>query len=139
MDKNLKAIKSFDQTKAGDTYKLSEDGKTYVCQVNYDNSYFDTRTGNVMRSKNSYIHEISIEYAKKLIESGYLAPVTKKTDCTEYKNVFDEIERLLDTYTKDLSDLDDTYKDQPACTKLEAETVLTNMIKVLNHLLTLKR
>lgn len=137
MDKNLKAIKSFDQTKAGDIYQLSEDGKTYTCQVNYDNSYIDTRTGNIMQSKNSYTHEISTEYAKKLVESGYLSAAENKQD--EYKNVFHEMEHLRNTYIKNLENLDEDYKDQPACVKIEAETVLTNMTKVLTYLLNLKR
>ena len=137
MDKNLKAIKSFDQTKAGDIYQLSEDGKTYTCQVNYDNSYIDTRTGNIMQSKNSYTHEISTEYAKKLVESGYLSAAENKQN--EYKNVFHEMEHLRDTYIENLKNLDEDYKDQPACVKVEAETVLSNMIKLCDHLLSLQK
>lgn len=139
MIENLKAIKSFDQTKAGDIYQLSEDGKTYTCQVNYDNSYIDTRSGATMQSKNSYKHEISQAYAEKLIDLGYLAPVTEKTDSAEYKNVFSEMESLQNSYIEDLKNLDEKYKDQPACVKLEAETVLANMIKLIDHLLSLKK
>lgn len=139
MDKNLKVIKNFDQMEVGDTYNLSDDGKTFICEINNDNSYVDVRTGATMQSKNSYKHEISTGYAEKLVDLGYLAPVTKKADDTEYKNVFEEMKRLQGNYMDDLKSLDDKYKDQPACVKVEAETVLMNMIKLIDHLLSLKK
>lgn len=139
MDKNLKVVKNFDQMKVGDIYNLSDDNKTYVCEINNDNSYVDARSGATMQSKNSYKHEISTAYAEKLMDLGYLAPVTKKTDDTEYKNVFDEMKRLQENYIEDLKSLDEKYKDQPACVKVEAETVLVNMIKLIDHLLSLKK
>lgn len=139
MDKNLKVIKNFDQMEVGDVYNLSDDNKTYVCEVNSDNSYVDARTGTTMSSKNSYKHEISSAYAEKLVDLGYLAPVSEKPNTEEYKNVFKEMEKLQNMYIEDLKNLDETYKEQPACVKVEAETVLTNMIKLVDHLLSLKK
>ena len=139
MDKNLKVIKNFDQMEVGDIYNLSDDNKTYVCEINNDNSYVDARSGATMQSKNSYKHEISTAYAEKLMDLGYLAPATKKADDPEYKNVFDEMKRLQENYIEDLKGLDEKYKDQPACVKVEAETVLMNMIKLIDHLLSLKK
>lgn len=139
MDKNLKVIKNFDQMEVGDIYNLSDDNKTYVCEINNADSYIDARSGATMKSNSSYKHEISSAYADKLIELGYLAPVTKKTDDVEYKNVFEEMKKLQEGYIEDLKNLDENYKDQPACVKIEAETVLTNMIKLIDHLLSLKK
>lgn len=138
MDK-LKVIKNFNQMEVGDIYQFSDKENGYVCEVNRDDSYLDARTGSKYSAKSSYKNVISTNYAQKLIDNGYLTSLEDSKKKEDHVNVFDEIERLLDTYTKDLGNLDDTYKDQPACMKLEAETVLANMIKVLNHLLTLKR
>lgn len=139
MIENLKVIKNFDQMEVGDIYNFSDEDNAYVCEINNDNSYVDARSGATMQSKNSYKHEISQAYAEKLIDLGYLVPVTKKTDSAEYKNVFSEMESLQNSYIEDLKNLDEKYKDQPACVKLEAETVLTNMIKLIDHLLSLKK
>lgn len=135
----LKVIKNFNQMEVGDIYQFSDKENGYVCELNRDDSYLDARTGSKYSAKSSYKNVISTNYAQKLIDNGYLTFLEDSKKKEDHVNVFDEIERLLDTYTKDLGDLDDTYKDQPACIKLEAETVLANMIKVLNHLLTLKR
>lgn len=138
MDK-LKVIKNFNQMEVGDIYQFSDKENGYVCEVNRDDSYLDARTGSKYSAKSSYKNVISTNYAQKLIDNGYLTSLEDSKKKEDHVNVFDEIERLLDTYTKDLGNLDDAYKDQPACMKLEAETVLSNMIRVLNHLLTLKR
>lgn len=137
MNKTLQVQKDFDQAKVGDIYNLSEDGKSYVYESVEDNSYVDARTGSTISSKNSYRNEISEAYAEKLLSLGYLAPVEDKQK--EYKNVFHEMEHLRDTYIENLKNLDEDYKDQPACVKVEAETVLSNMIKLCDHLLSLQK
>lgn len=137
MNKTLQVQKDFDQAKVGDIYNLSEDGKSYVYESVEDNSYIDARTGSTISSKNSYRNEISEAYAEKLLSLGYLSPVEDKQK--EYKNVFHEMEHLRDTYIENLKNLDEDYKDQPACVKVEAETVLSNMIKLCDHLLSLQK
>lgn len=116
---------------------MSEDGKSYVYESVEDNSYVDARTGSTISSKNSYRNEISEAYAEKLLSLGYLSAVEDKQK--EYKNVFHEMEHLRDTYIENLKNLDEDYKDQPACVKIEAETVLSNMIKLCDHLLSLQK
>lgn len=137
MNKTLQVQKDFDQAKVGDIYNLSEDGKSYVYESVEDNSYVDARTGSTISSKNSYKNEISEAYAEKLLSLGYLSAVEDKQK--EYKNVFHEMERLRNTYIENLKNLDEDYKDQPACVKVEAETVLSNMIKLCDHLLSLQK
>lgn len=136
----LKVIKNFNQMEVGDIYQFSDEENGYVCEVNRDDSYMDARTGSKYSAKSSYKNVISANYAQKLIDNGYLEYIDeqfKKQD--EYVNVFDEMETLRSKYIKDLAELDENYKDEPACVKLEAETVLTNMTKVLTYLLNLKR
>lgn len=137
MNKTLQVQKDFDQARVGDIYNLSEDGKSYVYESVEDNSYVDARTGSTISSKNSYRNEISEAYAEKLLSLGYLSAVEDKQK--EYKNVFHEMEHLRDTYIENLKNLDEDYKDQPACVKVEAETVLSNMIKLCDHLLSLQK
>lgn len=135
----LKVIKNFNQMEVGDIYQFSDEENGYVCEVNRDDSYLDARTGSKYSAKSSYKNVISANYAQKLIDNGYLTLLEEPKKKEDHVNVFDEMKTLLDTYMKDLGNLDENYKDQPACVKLEAETVLANMIRVLNHLLTLKR
>lgn len=135
----LKVIKNFNQMEVGDIYQFSDKEDGYVCEVNRDDSYLDARTGSKYSAKSSYKNVISANYAQKLIDNGYLTLLEEPKKNDDHINVFDEIQNLLGIYLKDLSNLDETYKNQPACVKIEAETVLSNMIKVLNHLLDLKR
>lgn len=136
----LKVIKNFNQMEVGDIYQFSDEENGYVCEVNRDDSYMDARTGSKYSTKSSYKNVISANYAQKLIDNGYLEYIEQQPKKQEeHVNVFDEMETLRSKYIKDLAELDENYKDQPACVKLEAETVLTNMTKVLTYLLNLKR
>ena len=83
-------------------------------------------------------YTISKEYAKQLIEQGYLAEVAPKEE-KPFVNVFDEIDALIAKYTEDLNDLSNTKGEIPDVIKLENKTVLLNLIKVLNHLASLKK
>jgi hypothetical protein len=46
---------------------------------------------------------------------------------------------MLEEYNEELGNIDDDMADEPACLKVEKETVLRNMIKVLEHLNSLKK
>lgn len=83
----------------------------------------------------TFCYEISEEYAKILKENGCL----KEVSDTKRVNVFDEITNLIDLYSNELSTIDKDMKDSPACLKIERQTVLENMIKVLGHLKSLKK
>lgn len=136
----LKVIKNFNQMEVGDIYQFSDEENGYVCEVNRDDSYMDARTGSKYSAKSSYKNVISANYAQKLIDNGYLEYIDEQSKKQDgYVNVFDEMETLRSKYIEDLAKLDENYKDEPTCVKLEAETVLTNMTKVLTYLLNLKR
>lgn len=116
---------------AGDIFKLSENGN-YVSNNEWSHSANDVEDTN-FSSIVKQTYEISADYADALVEAGYL------TEETPFVNVFEEIHTLLDTYSTELSNIDKDLKDMPACLKVEKETVLSNMIKVLEHLYSLKK
>lgn len=140
MNKILRVITPFYLLKVGDTFELSEDGTEYT---NVHNEQLDetNESGNDISARFTSKYSISTDYANMLIEEGYLAPlkptVPEKTE--GFINVFDEINTMLETYHEELDSLDDDYAEEPACLKVEKETVLRNMIKVLEHLNSLKK
>ena len=140
MDKILKVISPFYLLKVGDTFELSADGSEYTNVHNEElNETNDTNDEISARYTSKY--SISTDYAKLLIEEGYLAPLEPEVPekNNRFVNVFDEINTMLETYNEELDTLDDDYAEEPACLKVEKETVLRNMIKVLEHLNSLKK
>lgn len=137
MTKILKVIKPFYVMEIGDTFELSQDGSVYSSVFS---EVFDNQTDNGVTTKATYTSDytISKEYAKQLIEQGYLAEVAPKEE-KPFVNVFDEIDALIAKYTEDLNDLSNTKGEIPDVIKLENKTVLLNLIKVLNHLASLKK
>ena len=137
MTKILKVIKPFYVMEIGDTFELSQDGTVYSSVFN---EVFDNQTDNGVTTKATYTSDytISKEYAKQLIEQGYLAEVAPKEE-KPFVNVFDEIDALIAKYTEDLNNLSNTEGEIPDVIKLENTTVLLNLIKVLNHLASLKK
>uniref|UniRef100_A0AAU8BBN3 Uncharacterized protein n=1 Tax=Dulem virus 42 TaxID=3145760 RepID=A0AAU8BBN3_9CAUD len=112
----------------GDLLKKTEDGDYELIseQTIGDSAYVKT------------IFTLSSDYAEYLKNSGILEEVEEKTD-KKFVNIFDEVSKLLSVYEKELSDIDLDMKDQPACLRVEKETVLLNMIKLLKHLNSLKK
>ena len=49
------------------------------------------------------------------------------------------LDEMIDTYNEDLKNIDKDTEDFPQCMKVEKETVLRNLIKVLSYLKTLKK
>lgn len=139
MSKILTVIEPFFVMEVGDTFELQADGNTYTSVCNIEHSEVDDDNNTISSSYNSNF-SISKDYAKKLIDEGYLeeAFADEKSKST-FVNVFDEISKLSDKYNKELSNLDKEYADQPACLKVEKETVLRNIIQVLSHLNSLKK
>ena len=137
MTKILKVIKPFYVMEIGDTFELSQDGTVYSSVFN---EVFDNQTDNGVTTKATYTSDytISKEYAKQLIEQGYLVEVAPKEE-KPFVNVFDDIDALIAKYTEDLNNLSNTKGEIPDVIKLENTTVLLNLIKVLNHLASLKK
>lgn len=129
MTKELKVIEPFGIMDEGDTLTLSENGNYVYTESEEVN---DGENSTMFASYNSS-YEISEDYAKILLEEGYLEEVG---DAKEFVNIFTEIDNLLAKYTKELNENVDKL---PAALKVERTTVLTNMIKLLNHLKSLKK
>lgn len=133
MKKNLVVTKPFYTLSVGDTFEMNANGDyESVCNDEFSVTTADN-TDEVYASLRSNC-TLSPSFVDELVEHGYLEAVDTKKD---FVNVFDEIDRLLATYTEDLENLDE--ENLPACVKLEKETVLNNMVKVLNHLGSLKK
>lgn len=135
MSKILRVINSFFVMEVGDTFTLSEDGKFYVAERNEE--FHKAGEKNELNSTFNSTFNISIDYAKDLIEEGYLEEVEPVKQ--GFVNVFDEIDNLMNRYKKDLDNIDADMAGEPQCVKVEKTTVLTNIISVLNHLKTLRK
>jgi hypothetical protein len=139
MSKILTVIEPFFTMEVGDTFELTKDGNSYVSACNVGHDEIDS-DNNHISSNYSASFTISKDYAKLLIEEGYLEESSaEEKKHSSFVNVFDEIAKLIEKYGDELDNLDNDYKDQPACMKVEKETVLRNIIKVLMHLNSLKK
>lgn len=133
MAKTLKVIVPFMGLEEGDVFEF--DGKFYVAQQNEDYLEHDGDIDTFQASFNARC-TLSESYAKSLIEQGYLADVEDKAEKTQFVNVFDEIDNLIEKYNDSLSSIDD---NTPPALKVEQITVYSNMIKVLEHLKSLRK
>ena len=135
MAKTLRVINSFFIMEIGDTFILSEDGKYYISCHNEE--FHKNDDDDSIDSSFTSEYRISPEYAEQLIKDGYLEEVcsTKK----DFVNVFDEIDNLIGRYQTELVNLDSDLAGEPQCVKVEKNTVLTNLLSVLNHLKTLRK
>lgn len=136
MTKTLKVIKPFFVMEEGDTFERIENGN-YVSEMNskYDLANDMFEDNNNFYSEYNSRFEISEDYAKALVKLGHLGEVHEN----QFVNVFDEIEKLAKMYDEELDNLDKDFENTPACLKVEKETVLRNMLKVLEHLHSLKK
>lgn len=139
MTKILKVVKPFFVMEIGDTFEYDNDTNQYKSVYNVENNSSNDNNSTVMSSYNS-VYTISIEYAKVLIGQGYLEQVDENSaESKKFVNVFDEISNLISVYNKDLADVLRSDDNTPQCLKVERETVLRNMIKLLEHLNSLKK
>lgn len=139
MTKILKVVKPFFVMEIGDTFEYDNDTNQYKSVYNVENNSSNDNNSTVMSSYSS-VYTISTEYAKVLIGQGYLEQVDENTaESKKFVNVFDEISNLISVYNKDLADVLRSDDNTPQCLKIEKETVLRNMIKLLEHLNSLKK
>ena len=136
MNKTLTVIKPYGGMEPGEIFELSADGKT--CVNTHTNEYSSTLKDADINSKMVTEYSISTDFAKDLISDGILDDGEKK-EGRNFVNVFDTMDDMLDTYQKDLDNIDTDMKDSPACLKIEKETVLRNLIKTLSYLRSLKK
>lgn len=138
MAKTLRVIEPFLIMNTGDIFEYSNEEKMYVSRHNEE--FYKNDSESVGDIKSSYTSEfkISAEYAKTLVDEGYLEEATEVND-KSFVNIFDEIDALLLKYTTGLKNIETDMAELPACVKVERQTVLTNMITLLKHLKSLKK
>lgn len=136
MSKILEVVVPFFMMEVGDTFELSEDGKSYISEFHEEFSKNDESNSNISSSYSS-VFSISTEYAKELVKTGFL--VECKPANEKFVNIFGEIDNLLAKYEADLLNVEKDYANEPACLKVEKVTVMKNLIKVLKHLKSLKK
>ena len=132
MSKILQVSEPFFNFEVGDNLTLTDDGKAYVYNVSEDYN-----NNNDSEASYSASFTISANYAKQLVKDGVLTEVLANTE--EFKNVFTEIDTLLEQYMKEFNNLEVYFKDKPSCMKVEKYAVLSHLIKVLTHLRKLKK
>lgn len=136
MSKILRVIEPFFVLDVDDTLELTPDGKFYLSNRNEEFRSNNEESDLMSSYKSEFC--ISAKWAKQLIEDGFLLEVEPEKKQT-FVNVFDEIDNLLGQYQKDLENINIDMANEPECVKVEKTTVLTNIIKVLNHLKTLRK
>lgn len=136
MTKILKVIKPFFVMENGDTFEYNADTDQYESVYNEEHNSSNEDNSTVVSSYNS-VYRISKEYAKMLLDNGYVEEVDEKK---RFVNIFDEIDNKLNEYNNELYTLK-TKADEntPQCLLVEKETVFRNMIKLLEYLKGLKK
>jgi hypothetical protein len=136
MTKILKVIKPFFVMEDGDTFEYNADTDQYESVYNEEHNSSNEDNSTVVSSYNS-IYRISNEYAKMLLDNGYVEEVDDKK---RFVNIFDEINNKLSEYNNELYALKSKADENtPQCLLVEKETVLRNMIKLLEYLKGLKK
>ena len=140
MTKTLRVKDPFLRLDFGDLFERNEAGD-YVSTVREDftNNQDD---GKVFTTKYHADFTISEDYAKQMIEDGYLEEVPEATQNTTndkpFVNVFSEIDTLIQDFTTKLDDLKSNKNIHPAVLH-EGEVVYTNLLTVLEHLKSLRK
>lgn len=136
MTKILKVVKPFFVMEESDTFEYNEETAQYESVYNEEHNSSNEDNSTVVSSYNS-VYRISKEYAKMLLDNGYVEEVDEKK---RFVNIFDEIDNKLSEYNNELYTLK-TKADEntPQCLLVEKETVLRNMIKLLEYLKGLKK
>ena len=136
MTKILKVVKPFFVMEEGDTFEYNEETNQYESVYNEEHNSSNEDNSTVVSSYNS-VYRISKEYAKMLLDNGYVEEVDEKK---RFVNIFDEIDNKLSEYNNELYTLKTKADDNtPQCLLVEKETVLRNMIKLLEYLKGLKK
>ena len=136
MTKILKVIKPFFVMENGDTFEYNADTDQYESVYNEEHNSSNEDNSTVVSSYNS-VYRISKEYAKMLLDNGYVEEVNDKK---RFVNIFDEINNKLSEYNNELCVLKSKADENtPQCLLVEKETVLRNMIKLLEYLKGLKK
>lgn len=139
MNKTLRVIQPFFICEVGDIFEYNKDDNMYI-HVREDEFYkVDDTSIDEIRSTFNSEFKISEDYANELVEEGILEILDEDPNKAGFINVFDEINTLIEKYSKELKMIGSTDINVPACVRVERETVLTNLLTLLNHLKNLKK
>ena len=134
MDKVFKVKKSFiDLVEPEDIIEYDKDTNTYFIEKIRKSSYVQEGIPYNITSQ-TYI-DITPGEVETLIKEGYLVSVEQDKP---HVNVFDRIKELSSIYSKELKTLDEDMTNAPACLKIERQTVLQNLLTVLQELASYK-
>jgi hypothetical protein len=133
MTNKLIVVKPFFVMEEGDIMERTENG-TYVSS--YDSAYSASDTDEDVASRYSSVFEISESYARALLNDGVLK---EDKDEKNFVNIFTELDSLEKQYVNDLNNLEADTKGLPACLKVERETTVRNLLKLVSHLKSLKK
>lgn len=139
MAKTLRVIDPFFVMELGDTFEFDAESKMYVSEHKEDFYKLDSDSVDEINSSYNSEFRISTDYAKALLDEGYLEEVNEEETKTKFVNIFDEIDSLLTKYRNGLATVDKDTAGLPACVKVERESVLTNLCTLLEHLKSLKK
>lgn len=140
MSKVLRVIMPFFVAESGDKFEFDPERGVYSLEKNEEFYKIAGDETSEINSSYSSKFEISEDYAKTLIESGYLEEYNIQDKQEKpFVNVFDEIDGLIDKYNFELNNINKDMANEPECVKLEKTTVLKNLVKVLNYLKHLKK
>ena len=118
-----KVVKEFDLLKKGEVLDSVDGG--FAFEEETDNSYRYVSYSNVI--------------IDNLVKEGYLVEVKEeqpKTTDNTIDEAIAEIDRLLESYKKDNDTVSERFSngELPYCAKVEADTVHSNLTKVLTHI-----
>lgn len=131
MMNKIEIVKPFYSLNEGDILTLTEDKKTYTHENSQE--FHNDDLNSYVKSTHSF--KIPASCVDELIKEGIVREYVEK----KHVNVFDAIDTLLDTYTKELKDIEELVKTTPLTMVVEKYTVLLNLIKVLTYLKSLKK
>lgn len=137
MKNKLIVVEPFALLNIGDELIWNKEEQAYVAE--YDERELSATDKKNFKSTYYSKYSISEDYAKMLIKEGFLKEDTSAKNDAQFKNVFDEIEKLRNQYTYELDAL---HKNPNLISRYEAiekETVLSNLITVLDYLKTLRK
>lgn len=125
-----KVIKPFGVASKGDVFTNVQEPEVFEMTHEEDRGDFYSE---------SYM-SIDIDKVANLVNDGYLIKVDEvepcQCDCQKLAKVTGKVNELIKQYTDDYDHLKEEYEagNVQQCVKVEAETVYTNMIKVLEHI-----
>jgi ribosomal protein S8 len=136
MKNKLIVLEPFALLNVGDELVWNKEEGMYVAE-------YDEKENTVSEDKkylsNYYSkYSLSEDYAQVLIKEGYLKEATEQST-KNFVNVFDEIDNLRQRYELELDNLNKNRKLMNKYEVMEKETVLTNLVTVLDHLKTLRK